>query len=898
MPEWHARIRDKVAAAGLPPADEAEVIDELAHHLDDRYRDLLAGGMTPAAAEQAALQEVPDHAPVARDLRRERRRPRPRVIRDAIHEWRIAARTLARHPRFAIAAVITLGLGLGAAGATFAVVDALLLRPLTYPAADRLVFISGVLPGDSGPGASVSYVDVKSLSERSTTMEGIAAYADSRALEFRNGDGAYPVRASFVMSPYLTTLGATARQGRLLTADDDRAPGARPVAVVSHDFWQHQLEGRADVIGTPITLSDESYVVVGVTAEGFRDISFETGEPPSDVWLPITMGGNVYGPTFVTSAAGRITWAVGRLRDGASVEQARAEAAAVALELERERPDTNRRIGFWVDRLDLWLFRDVRQPLLIVLLGAVLLLLVAALNVGGLMLIRLTERTRDLTVRRALGASGWRLIWPGIAEAMVIGAAAVAWGLMVTMAALAAVRSAAPYDFPRLLETSLDLRIMAVVVGLGGMAVVVMGLASVLVGRRAATLRLSSTRSTTGGQAIVRVQRWVVGGEIALAVVLLTGGVLTVASFRSHVDEPMGFDTANLLTTSLELRGERYRADPSVVAFSHALLDEVRAVPGVEAATVWGPGRPGRNTWISYPLPERDIAKSDPDQVMVWRHNIGAGALAQVGIPVIRGREFTATDVSASPFVVVVSQSMVDRFWPDQDPIGQRFTVVSNNPNRPWYQIIGVAADSHQRHRQYRHALRAYDFYQFYDQRPERSLTLVTRLASSNDDVRQRVREAIGRADAGLPIRDMRTVDDHLREESATLRFVSGLVTAFAGLAFALAAGGIYVLVGYLVALRAREFALRAALGASPSRLAGGIVGRSLRTALVGTFVGLAAAFAGAQAATSLLVGVNTQSPFAYAATAVIVLAATATAAAIPAWRVRSLDPARVLQSE
>jgi hypothetical protein len=251
----------------------------------------------------------------------------------------------------------------------------------------------------------------------------------------------------------------------------------------------------------------------------------------------------------------------------------------------------------------------------------------------------------------------------------------------------------------------------------------------------------------------LRLQRGLVAGEVALAMVLLVGSVLVVRSLSSLERAPLGFDPDRLMTTTVELRGERYVEDARVAAFGQALLDDLRAVTGIESAFLWGPGRPGRDTWISYILPEAVVDTPDPERVMVWRHNVSAGALGAAGIPILRGREFRATDRGADPFVAVISESMANRFWPGQDPVGQRFSYVTTAARRPWFQVIGVAGDAQHRHRRYSLTLPNYDYYQFFDQRPERTLTIVTRATRPPADIVTGVRESVARVDSTLPIR-------------------------------------------------------------------------------------------------------------------------------------------------
>ena len=813
-----------------------------------------------------------------------------------LRDLRLAARALARRPLFLVSAVLTLGLGLGAAVTTFGVVDRLFWRPLGYPDADRLVFVTGMLPGDSGPGASLSFREMADITARSRTVARLAGQADSRPLEVAAESGPRSAHVNFVNTSYFEILGARAARGRLLGADDDRAPGAHPVAVVSDAFWRAHLGAREAVVGSTLRIADLPYTIVGVMQASFRDVPFEAGEPPTDIWLSSMMSLPAYGPTFLTSRASRVVWGVGRLAGGATLDQAKAELQAIAGDLEREFPDTNRRVGFHVERLDLWLFRDARTPFFVVFTGAFVLLAVAALNVTGLLVMRMAERSRDLVVRRSLGATTVQLVRPAVSEGFVIAGLAAIAGAGVGVGLLAAVRSSAPYVFPRLQALSFDARAALVLAVLAAMAVAAMAAASLLLVRWRGHRWAGTSRSVVADRLTVRLQRALVAGEVAFAVVLLTASVLVVRGLDALQRAPIGFNADRLMTTTVELRGERYREDLRVAAFGQSLLEQARAVPGVEQAFLWGPGRPGRDTWISYPLTEATVAQPDPDRVMVWRHNISAGALGQAGIPILRGREFVATDRAASPFVAVVSRSMAERFWPGQDPIGQRFTYITAATPRPWFQVIGMAADAAHRRRTYSLLLPDYDYYQFYDQRPERTLTLVTRSTGAPEQTSDGLRQAVSRAEAAEPLRELRPLPAQLRPEEHSVRVAASLLSGFSALTFALSAAGLYALIGYVIALRTRELALRSALGATRGRLFHSLLWSGLRLGIAGLVIGVAAARGGASGLGTLLYGVDPKSPETYLVTAMAMVAIVIVATAMPASIVRRIDPARALR--
>lgn len=815
-----------------------------------------------------------------------------------MRDLKLAFRTLSHRPVFFAAATLTLGLGLGAAVATFAIVDRLLLRPLDYPRADRLVFVTGFLPGEAGPGSSLSIMEIADIRARARTLSSLAAYADSRPLDVAADSGPQSARVNFVNTNWFELLGAHSAIGRLLNASDEQTVGAHPVAVVSDAFWRTHLGARQNVIGSTLRIADVPYTVVGVMSPAFRDMSYEYGGDVTDIWLSMSMSAPAYGPTFLTTRSSRVVWGIGRLADGVTIDQARSELNGIARDLEREFPDSNRRMGLHAERLDLWIFRDARMPFFVVLIGALALLAVGALNVTGLLVVRMAERSRDLIVRRALGASTGQLARPAVAESLAIAMSAAVAGAGVGAVLLSLVRTSAPYVFPRLQVVQLDGRSVVVLGVLASLAVAVTAIATLAMVRWRGQLAAGAARAVTADRLTVRLQRALVVGEVALAVILLAGSTLVVKSLRVFERTPLGFDSAGLVNTRMELRGTRYVENPAVVAFGQSLLEQARAVPGVDDAFLWGPGRPGYVTWISFVLPERVVNVPDPERVMVTRHNVSAGALASAGIPILRGREFRASDRTAEPFVAVVSQSMAEKFWPGQDPIGQRFSFITPLTPRPWFQVIGVAADAAHRRRTYSLRLPAYDYYQFFDQRPERSVTLVTRSSADPAAAMPGIRAAVQGADPALPVRDMRTMADLLGEEETTFRFASGLLSGFAALTFLFAAAGLYAMVSYVMTLRGRELALRSALGASRGRLFRSLVLNGVRLGVVGIGLGLIAARFSATFLDALLYGVDPHGVETYALTAIAMLIIVVAATAVPALRVRRIEASRALRAE
>lgn len=886
------RLIERRLARRLPPGRSAAVIGDL---IEDYRRQQSARGRW-----RAALWLVRESESIVAAYRADR----TRHLRLTASDWRAGARALRRRPGFTVSAVLALGVGLGAATASYAIFDALLLQPLAYPDAQRLVFLSAVLPGEGEPGASLSFTDVRDLVERMPALEGAAGYSDTLNVQSTTPGGPIGVRVNIVQGPYFSLLGARAERGRLLGAEDDLAPGQHPFAVVSDRFWRERLNGAADVLGATLPLNGRPFTIVGVMTPHFRDVPFEMGGDEglgfdTDVWISSMMSATGLSPTAPTVRNTRISFAIGKLRAGVTLAEARAQVDAAGIALDDAYPDTNRRIRFDVQDLASWMFRTIQRPLWFIFGASMTLLLVGALNVGGLLLVRQQERSRELVIRRALGASSGQLFALVAAESMLIATAAAGVGAFVTVALLAAVRRTSPVIFPRLQAATFDAGAAVLLTGLAlGAAGAIAAVAAIVIRRQTAAIKPAATRALTADRRVLRVQHAIVVAEVALAAVLLVCGTLVVASLVNATTRPVGFDANDVVAARFSLRDARYADDEAVWRFARDVVDGTRGIPGVEGVAVWGPGRPGRSTWIAYPVPERDAGQPDPDRVMVWRHNISPGALALVGVELVKGREFLSTDASSRPFVAVVSESMAQRFWPDADPIGQRFTIVTTATPRPWFTVVGVARDAAQRGRLYSLSLPNYDFYQLIEQRAERSLHLLARTDADAETIAPSLRAALGPIDHDLALQDIAPLASLLRTESGTLRFASGLLAGYAALAFALSMFGVYALVSYVLSLRSRELALRQALGATAGRLFTSVLAQGARLGAAGAALGLGVAWFAAASLETVLFGVSARAPLIYGGVGVTVLAIVVAATMVPSRRIGRLDPARVLGVE
>jgi putative ABC transport system permease protein len=815
------------------------------------------------------------------------------------HDVRFALRTLTRRPAFFLAAILTLAIGIGATTAIFTIADAVLVTPLAYPNPDRLLFVSSSFPGSTAGGDQLSYLDIREIAERNHTLDGIAAYNTGRTLQMRGGSGEpEPVRANIVSPGYLRLLGATLERGRLFGPEDDKAPNAHPVVIVTYDFWQRRLARDPSVVGRTVVLGDVPLTVVGVLAPSFRDVSAEQGYAfASDVFIPVMMSPTFGGTAYLRDRNARNYWALARVREGETLDQARTDIAAIGNQLAIEHHATNHGFTFWAERLDTYLARDIRGPIVLLLAGSIFVLLIGCANVANLLLARLSARRRELSVRQAVGARRGHIVSLLFAESLAIAVGGGAIGLLVALVGEQGFRLLVPGELtPRLDAARLDSAglLVAVILTLG--VALLLGLAS--------AIRASDVRDLTGlgdgsrgatDASGSRMRRVLLLGEVATAVVLVIASALMLGSLAQLRKTDVGFRSERLITVEMDLRSARYADNSSVARFDAALLRELRATAGVEAALLWGPARPGRNTWVTFP--GREDSPRGADRLMTWRHTVSPGALRDLGIPLVRGREFTDHDTATAPAVAIVSSTLANTLWPGEDAVGKRMRWRTDLTDSPMLTVIGVAADAKHRGRLNHLLYPARDVYVPYSQRADRLVVAVVRAAGDPESIVPAVRAAVRRIDPELPLFNIAAMGEHLAEEEAETRFAALLMTAYGATALVLAAIGIYGVLHYHVTLRTREMAVRMALGATRGNVRRMIVIDGMAPAIVGISIGIAGALGLTRYIESLLFGVEPRDPATFAFVAVVLGTVALAATLVPAQRATSVNPNEVLRT-
>jgi predicted permease len=869
------------------PVDR-DVGDELAFHLAQRQAELVAQGWDPAAARHEAERTFGDVRRVAdecKEITARTRRARRRA--EAWHaggqDLTFAARLLRKSPGFAAAAIITLALGIGANTAVFSVVNGVLLQPLPYDAADRIVTVRETHANGWG---DLPYANFLDLRDQSRSFEAMAAYG-SGLITVLGADEAVRARVALVTEDFFRVFGARPIVGRPPVPEEHRE-GAAPVALVSSRFWRAYLGARSDLSGTMLRAM-HMYQVIGVLPAGF-DFPGDT-----DVWVPLELNRQ---PTSRTAH----NWAaIGRLREEVTPDVANRELDGILRRLAALFAPDFDATGAQVVRLQEQLTGSMRRPLFLLLGAAGVLLLAACTNLAGALLARGTLRRQELAIRAALGAGRERLVRQLFAEGVLLALLGAAAGVLVAMLMLRGLLALAPARLTGLAAAGLDGWVLAFTLLVAVATAVIFGLFP--------ALRISATdpgaamreggRTGTGprGQ---RVWSLLVGTEVALAVVLLAGSGLLMRSFWRTLSVDPGFTARQVLTVEINLPRLVYDTDEQAIAYYDRALAELSALPGVTRAAVvnvlpLGGGNPNGMTEVEgRPISFEDFSEAVP---AIYRL-ASPDYFTALGLRLVRGRTFDGRDGMGAPDAVVVSEAYAARAWPGEDPLGKRMRPAGMDlREEPFANVIGVVSDI--RARSLTDDVVRPTYYYSYRQRPYRirSMTAVVRTAGRPAAAIGPVRRVLEVIDPNVPV-TFRTMVDRVGGSVADQRFTMVVLGTFAALALILAAVGIYGVVSYAVAQRTREIGIRVALGATPRSVRQQVQRRALAAVAVGAVVGLGVALGLSRLLTALLYDVRPTDP----ATIVLVVAGLAVTAYVaswvPAWRGARVDPLLAIRAE
>jgi predicted permease len=866
---------------------EEELEKELSFHLDLHASDLIAQGKSPEDAQRQARLALGGPEQV-KEMCRDARGTR--WLGDLAQDLRYAVRMWRQSPAFTLFAVCGLALAIGANTAVFTIVNAVLFRTPPIIDIDRIGFVAAIdkAHGDEEPLEAFSYPDYRDLKERLKSFEDLAAYHYGGV--DLSDDANFPERCFIVRmtANTLSVLGRKPLRGRDLEPADTQ-PGAPPVVLLTYRVWESRYNKDESVIGKTVRIDGTPATVIGVTppdARLYNDIA---------LWLPLIT------PPSPSPRENRDLLVFGRLADGVSIGQASAEAVAVARQLEVEYPATNKNIGAEVQGANEFHLRaQFRQVLHALWGGVAFVLLIACANVANLLLGRAVIRSREMSIRAALGAGRWRVIRQLLTESVllsvmagVLGAFLAYWGVRALDAAL----SAMGFDRAGYIVFSVDRNVLlylaAISIGTG----IVFGLAPAL---RMSRIDLSRALKEGGQGAGVGVRRRLltnilIGAEVALSVVLLMGAGLMIRSMLYAENMKLGVNTENVLTMRLDLENSKYQGRQKPLSFFQELTARLGALPGVEIATIVSelPGSwPFRQITNSFQIEGSPIANMR-DRPRTAVLTIGPGYFRCMQAQLVMGREFTEFDGAAGHEAAIINQSFASRHWPGEPPLGKRIRV-DDEGTEAWATIVGVAADIVQN--RYSEGLpRAYLPYR---QNPGRHMVVVARTRVAPASLAPAFRQSVKYLDANLPVFGLRSLADYVSHANYDMRLYSAMFTALAIIALALASTGLYAVISQSVNQRTREMAIRAAMGASGIRLWRLMFFQGMWRFTIGLVIGLALSFAAGRALSSLLVGVSPSD----SATCLLVISVLAIVAALacglPARRAARSDPAALLRFE
>ena len=796
-------------------------------------------------------------------------------------DLRGALRSLLRAPGFTLVAVVTLALGIGANSAIFTVVNALLVRPLPYPDAARLVQVWETRPQIGRDRSSVSPGEFLDWRAKSDCFERLAA-VDYRDANLTGGIEPESVEIARVSADWFPMLGLRPALGRFFGPDEDRPDGER-VVVLSHGLWQRRYGGAPGVVGSKILLDGASSLVLGVL--GAAD------HAPQDAALiePIAFDAETR-----AERGHHYLEVLGRLAPGTRLDAARDRMSALAASLARDRGVRPESEGVVLVPLQEELYGRGR-PVLLVLLGAVgLVLLIACANVAGLLVARAAERERELAIRAALGATRRRLAQQRLAESLLLGGAGAAAGLLLSLWGVEVLLKLVPGGVDRVRDVGADGNVLLFTAATAIACGLLAGVAPALfaAGAAPALALAEGGRGATAGRPRARLRSLLVAGQVALSIVLLVGAALLLRSFEALRRVDPGFATHGRIAAEIALPQGRYDSTARA-AFFEDLSARLRSLPGVAAAgAVNVLPLSGSNASSNYTV-EGEPERSRDQAPNANRRSVAGEYFDALGLPLLEGRVFDRRDGAAAA-VVVVNRTFARRHWPEGTPLGRRMRFGSGPSNTsPWREVVGVVADL--RHQALDEAPRA-EVYMPLAQSPAGTMSVVVAASESPERMTEVVRATVRALDPDLPIANVRSMEEVVSGALLPQRLATVLVGAFAALALVLAALGLYGVVAYSVARRTQEIGVRIALGATGPGVLRLVVGQGMRLVAAGVAAGLAGAWGVTRLLASLLYGVSPTDPVAFSLAAVLLGLVALLAAALPAWRASRLDPMTALR--
>ncbi len=808
-----------------------------------------------------------------------------------LQDLRYGVRTLRNSPSFTIVSLLTLALGIGANTAIFSFVDGVLLKPLPYPDADRIVRVLEKPPlGDRNGISTLNYLDWKN---QNTVFQYMAAQSGGSSTLTEAGEPVQ-LRKGQASAHYFDIFGIQAVLGRTFRADEDQ-PGKGHVVVLSHATWESQFGADPKLIGRTIRLDGEPYTVIGVLPEGGSfDRSF------AQIWTPL-----VFKPENMTR---NFHWfgSFAKLKPGVTLEAARKQMDVIGARIAQDYPDSNKGWGVVVERFsDVVVDQDLKRSLYVLLAAVGMVLLISCANIANLTLVRGSAREREIAIRAALGGERKRIVQQFLTESVLLSVCGGLLGLALGYAGMAALKAAVPpFTLPAEAKVALDTRVLIFTLALSVLTGIIFGLAPAIVTTRSnlAGIMKDRARNTSGGAGRKTLRGALVITQVALAFVLLTGAGLLIRSFSRMLDANLGFDSTNVVTAGLPIANERYPDPRQLNAYLHSIAANVGAVPGVRDVALasalplrgWGYGMP-------FQIAGQPVVDRANRQVCFFKM-VSPSYFRTLRMRVLQGRALDEHDVAGAPTVTVINETMARKYLPNQNPIGKRILIQQIIPGKTQlgpevaWEVVGVVAD--ERVTNLDAKIASPGVYMTDDQSPVYGGGLVVRAAMNPSFLQKAIRNAVYNVNKEQPLTDMKTLDQLKSESMVTDRLRSILLTVFAAIALALSAVGIYGVVSYSVAQRTNEIGIRAALGASSGNLVALALRGGMWMMLAGLAIGFAAALGFARLLSTLLFGVGAWDTATLVSVAAVLAWIGFMACYIPARRAARVDPMVALRYE
>jgi len=860
---------------------------EVEAHLEMLAEDYVRRGLTPEQARRAALVRFGGPMQTMEDHRERRSLP---FVETTLQDIRYGLRSLRKNPAFAAVAVATLAIGIGAGTTVYSVVGAILLRPLPYQRPNELVRIFERNPLRNWTRNVASPANYADWRKQNSVFTDVAAYeqftniGSGAGFMYLTGQGEpQAVTSVGVTGNLFRVLGASPLMGRTFT-DDETFEGKARVTVIGYGLWQSAFGGDPAIVGRTVTLSGRTFDVVGVMPRGF----FFPGKDVQ-LWVPVA-----YAPAaFTQYRRPHYLGVIARRKPDVSLARAASEMDAIARRLEEQYPDTNTKMGVRLEGFQDSLAYESRPALLLLSAAVALLFLIVCVNVANLQLGRGATRGRELAIRRALGAGGTRLLRQLLTESLILSVAGGALGLAVAAFARAVLLRYAAAAIPLFADVRIDSGVLFFTVALSLMAPVIFGIVPAFSSARGGPI---TQRAESSSRETHVLRTLLVAGEVALSIVLVVGAVLFARSLARLQDVDPGFDPDHAITFKMTLPPARYRDAPARYLAFMEIERRLREQPGVRAVGASSTLALRGSTWSGDTTVE---GRGPTDYERETLHaSVTPTYFSAMGIRLLAGRPFDEHDLRSKPEVAIVNESLARSYFrgmPIADVVGRRIAYDRPSARLNWVTIVGVVADEKQSGLDRPAGPTAYSSV---GQRQQNPLTFVVRTSIDPEPALAAVRAQVHAVDKDLALTDVATLDDVVAGSMADVKFRTGLLSAFAGLALLLAALGIYGVLAYFVSQRAREIGIRLALGAQPSGVFRMVVQEGLLPVAAGAVIGIAAAVPLTAFMRSLLFGIQPIDPPTYAIALGLLAASAAAACALPARRATRVDPLVALREE